>query len=76
MVLASTITLGTIIGLWHGINVKMSILVPESSDGLMEAITITTFVKQMIYSIATRGFFMLTFVPSAEVKLLYDIFLQ
>ena len=58
MVPASMITMGTTIGLWHGMYVKKSILVPESPDGLMEASTITTFAKQMIYSIEIQGFFM------------------
>ena len=70
MVPASIITLGTTVGLWHGMCVKRSILVPESPVGLMEASTITTFAKQMIYSIAIQGFFMLTLIQSAKVRIL------
>ena len=70
MVPASMITLVTTIGLWHGMCVKRLILAPESSDGLMEASHITTFAKQMIYSIAIESFFMLTLILSAEVKIL------
>ena len=76
MVPASMITLVTTIGLWHGMCVKRSIYVPESSVGPTEATTITTFGKQMIYSIAIQGFFMLTFILSAGVKLLDNRFLQ
>ena len=70
MIPASITTLGTTIGLWHGICVKRLNLVLEFFDGLMEATTITTFGKQTTYSISTQGIFTLTFIQNAEVKLL------
>ena len=57
------------IGQWLGICVKRLNVVPEYFDGQMEATTTITYAKQMIYLITTPGFFMLTLIMFAEVKL-------
>ena len=62
-------TLGIKMCQWLGISVLRLNVVPEYFEGPMEATTTITYEKQMIYLITTLGFFMLTLIMFAEVKL-------